>query len=137
MISLTSEYALRAMIYLAQHSDRWPVSGKEIAAGAGIPAKYLSTILSNLVRDGVLESTRGKSGGFRMVKPSTKTYLIDVLAPFEQLDQRRCPFGNAQCGDDDPCLAHERWKKVVNSFHQFLVNTTVHDIAVRRRTTRV
>ena len=133
MISLTSEYALRAMIYLAQHADRWPVSGKEVAQGAGIPAKYLSTILSNLVRDGVLESTRGKSGGFRMVKPPKLTFLIDVLAPFEQLDQGRCPFGNTRCGDDDPCLAHHRWKKVVNSFHQFLHNTTVYDIAVQRR----
>lgn len=136
MLSLTSEYALRALIHLAQHSDAWPIPGKEIAEQTGIPAKYLSTLLSSLVRVGVLESARGKSGGFQMVRSPKETRLSEVLSPFEQFEVRRCPFGNKQCSDGDPCRAHEQWKKVILSLQDFLSRTSVYDVAMRKRETR-
>lgn len=132
MLSLTSEYALRAMIHLAQRENEWPVTGKQIAREAGIPAKYLSKILGDLVRAGVLESTRGIGGGFRMSRPAKKLSLFEVLAPFESFQVRRCPFGNKQCGDENPCLAHDRWKKVVEAELSFLQGTSVLDVAVSR-----
>ena len=64
MLSVTGEYALRAMVYLARNSESWPISGPRIAEAAGVPRKYLSSILADLVRSGLLEGTRGKSGGF-------------------------------------------------------------------------
>ncbi|MFO0983339.1 MAG: Rrf2 family transcriptional regulator [Planctomycetota bacterium] len=133
MLSLTGEYALRALIFLAQNEKRWPVPGKEIAARAGVPAKYLSMILSELVRTGVLESTRGKSGGFRLVKSSKATPLWDVVAPFEQLQRMRCPFGNQKCSDHSPCLAHSQWKKIKDVLHEFLQKTSLWDVAVQKK----
>lgn len=129
MISLTGEYALRALIYMAQNSERWPIAGREIAEGAGVPAKYLSTILSELARQEILDSTRGKSGGFRMVRSPAKTFLYEVLAPFESYHRRRCPFGNDRCSDHDPCLAHENWKMVNSALQDFLRQTSIQDIA--------
>lgn len=130
MLSLTSEYALRAMIHLARHEEQWPIPGREIARQADVPAKYLSKVLGDLVRAGVLEGTRGLGGGFRLARTAKRTFLFDVLAPFESFDHRRCPFGNQQCGDDHPCLAHDRWKKVVETQQRFLQTTSVHAIAV-------
>lgn len=130
MLTLTSEYALRATIYLAQRADDWPIPGRVIAQQTGVPAKYLSAILRDLVRAGVLTSTRGKNGGFRMAQPPAKTMLLRVLAPFERLGPERCPFGNIHCSDGDPCLAHAEWKKVLESRMRFLGRTSVQQVAM-------
>lgn len=132
MLSLTSEYALRAMIHLAQHVEEWPIPGKLIAEQAEIPPKYLSKVLGDLVRARVLASSRGIGGGFRMVRPPKKVSLMDVLRPFEQFEHRRCPFGNKECGEDEPCLAHDRWKRVLEAKQGFLRKTSVYDVAVRQ-----
>ncbi len=130
MLTRTSEYALRALIYLTQNESDWPISGRTIAENAGIPAKYLSKILGDLVKCGVLQSFPGKTGGVQPSKPPNKTMLRDVLAPFEQFENRRCPFGSLECSDDHPCLAHNRWKHVVGSQDRFLRVTSVYDVAV-------
>ncbi len=131
MLTLTSEYALRALIYLAQHADSWPIPGRRIAEHADIPPKYLSKILGDLVRFGVLESSPGKTGGFRLRNSAKETKLYEVLSPFEQFDRRRCPFGNNECSDDNPCLAHSKWKQVVELEQRFLRETTIHEVAIR------
>jgi len=131
MLTRTSEYALRAMIHLAQCEEEWPVPGREIASRAGVPAKYLSKILRDLVRARVLESAPGKSGGFRMQLAPAKTTLLQVLSPFEQFEYRRCPFGNQQCSNENPCIAHEQWKKVIETQQRFLKRMTVAEISAR------
>lgn len=133
MISLTGEYALRAMIFLAQNRDEWPISGARIAEKAGIPRKYLSAILADLVRAGLLEGMRGKSGGFRMIRPAKKIRVCDVIAPFEPTNANRktCPFGNTNCSDQDPCSAHARWKEVNAGLSRFLERTSLEDVALK------
>lgn len=129
MLSRTSEYALRALIHLTQREEEWPISGSRIAAGTGIPPKYLSKILGDLVRAGVLNSSPGKTGGFRLKRSAKKVSLLDVLAPFEQFEHRRCPFGNEECSDLRPCRAHDQWGKVIETQLKFLSKTTIGDIA--------
>lgn len=131
MLSRTSEYALRALIHLTQNEKDWPISGARIAGEASIPPKYLSKILSDLARAGVLESFPGKTGGFRLGRPSKQLSLYEILAPFEQFERRRCPFGNQECSELNPCGAHDQWKKVIENEQRFFLKTTVHDIALR------
>ncbi len=130
MLTLTSEYALRAMIYLTRHDGECHVPGWRIAEHAAIPPKYLSKILSDLVRCGVLKSSRGKTGGFRMRRSPRCTSLHEILKPFEQHDNRRCPFGNDRCGGEHPCLAHDNWSKVIEAKRRFLGETTIYDVAI-------
>ena len=134
MISLTSEYALRAMIFLARNTDDWPIAGREIAAEARIPRKYLSAILGDLVRAGILRSSPGAGGGFRMVRPPKEIMLSDVLAPFEPIlaNRRPCPFGNEVCSDEDACAGHDGWKKVRETYSRFLEKTSVYDVTFMR-----
>jgi len=132
MLSRTSEYALRALICMARQDAGRTVSCKRIAALTDIPPKYLSKVLGDLVRVGVLASSRGKSGGFRMARRPQETRLLEVLVPFEQFG-RRCPFGQERCSDEDPCLAHDQWKRVLEAQHRFLSRTSVYDIAVKKR----
>ncbi len=134
MISRTGEYALRAMIFLARHREEWPISGPRVAREAGIPSKYLSSILADLVRAGLLEGTRGKSGGFRMTRKPGKIRLSEVVAPFEPVDAARkyCPFGNTVCSNKDPCAAHEQWTEVKASVARFLENMTLETVALKK-----
>jgi Rrf2 family protein len=133
MLSVTGEYALRAMVFLARNHDSWPIPGPRIAEAAGVPRKYLSSILADLVRTGLLEGTRGRSGGFQMTRPAKAVSLAEVVAPFEPMTANRksCPFGNRICSDKDPCSAHERWKEVNAALTRFLEETTLQDVAVK------
>ncbi len=133
MLSKSSEYALRALIYLTRKQGDWPIPGRDIAREAGIPEKYLSKILGDLARAGVLEANRGKSGGFRLARAAEAIRLQDVLSPFERFDRRRCPFGNEECSDEEPCLAHDAWKRVIETFQKFLQTTSVADVSIKSR----
>lgn len=136
MLSLTAEYALRAMIYLAQHSDECPIPGRRIAAESQIPPNYLATVLGDLVRAGVLQGSPGKGGGFSLARRSRDIRLNEVLASFEPIlaNRRPCPFGKEVCSDEDPCAAHKQWKRVRETYTRFLERNTVYDVAFLRRT---
>ena len=138
VLSITSEHALRAMVYLAEHIDDWPLPGRTIAQEASIPHKYLSAILSDLARAGVLNSSPGPGGGFSMARLPEEIMLAEVVAPFEPLPVKRspCPFGNADCDNVDPCAAHERWQKVRETYSSFLEETSVFDATYKRRNRR-
>ncbi len=138
MLSLTGEYALRAMVYLAQHIDDWPIPGQTIAKETKIPRRYLSSILSNLTRAGILHSSPGTGGGFRMARSSEEVMLSELVAQFEPIpaNRRPCPFGNEVCSDTDPCGAHEHWQKVRETYSKFLEETSVYDASSKRRNRR-
>ncbi len=133
MLSVTGEYALRAMVYLAENIEKGRISASRIAQTAGVPHKYLSAILADLVRAGLLDGTRGRSGGFQMKRAPRSVSLAQVVAPFEPIAAKRksCPFGNQVCSDRNPCSAHEQWKAVKSAYAQFLGETTLQDVAAR------
>jgi Rrf2 family protein len=102
---------------------------KEISKNGHIPSKYLSKVLRDLVHAGVLTSTRGIGGGFRLRRKPDKLKLLDVVRPFDDVPSRsRCPLGHNRCADDTPCPMHQQWKPVKESFRTLLETTTVADI---------
>ena len=75
MLSQKTRYAIRAMQYLADRHGEGPVQLPEIALAQNIPAKFLTTILSELTRLGIVASLRGKDGGYWLaVSPIDITY---------------------------------------------------------------
>ncbi|MFQ5411895.1 MAG: RrF2 family transcriptional regulator, partial [Phycisphaerae bacterium] len=119
-------------------TDEQRVPGNQIAEHTQVPKKYLSKILGDLVRAGILDSAPGKTGGFRLLRSPKEIYLFEVLAPFEPVLARRrpCPFGNSVCSDDDPCVGHERWSEVRETYSRFLQGTSIHDISAHRKQRR-
>ena len=129
MFSKTAEYALRAVAAIARVDDDRPVLAKEIANEGQIPSKYLSKVLRDLVKAGILSSSRGIGGGFRLRRRAETLKLLDVVRPFDDIvASKRCPFGNARCSDDRPCTMHEQWKPVKQAFETLLEDTTVSEI---------
>ena len=126
MISQTAEYALRAVLHLAQHADDKPVSVDAVAEALDIPRNYLSKILHTLAKDGVLTSLRGPGGGFNLSVPSDELCLLDVINPFDRLnDRRQCLLGRKECSDDTPCPAHHSWRDVSDQVTDFFSHTTI------------
>lgn len=129
MLSQTAEYALRAVLYLAERAGVRTVRVGEMAEALGIPRNYLSKILHLLARAGVLASTRGKTGGFQLAVPAERLRLHEIIAPFDRIDERRrCLLGRPQCSDRTACLAHTRWKEVADTVATFFRETTVADL---------
>lgn len=133
ILSQTSEYALRAATLLAQHAEPGPLDVAVLAEALGIPRNYLSKTLSQLVRAGVLESVRGKHGGFRLAQLAANLTLYDVVEPFEHFaETRRCLLGQSVCNDRQPCAAHEGWKAIGERIVRFFRRTTLADLARSR-----
>lgn len=130
MLSQTAEYALRAVLYLAQQTGDRPVRVGQMAQALRLPQNYLSKTLHILARSGVLISARGKSGGFQLAVPPERLTLLSIIAPFDRIDeQRRCLLGRPQCSDRSACAAHTRWKEVAEKVAEFFRDTTVADLS--------
>lgn len=128
MLSQTAEYALRAALWLAEHPDE-PVRVGDLARALNVPQNYLSKTMHQLARAGVLQSARGKHGGFRLSRQPSAIPLLEIVQPFERLDENRaCLLGQAVCSDAAPCQAHHRWKQVKEITAAFFRETTLADL---------
>lgn len=133
MLSRTSEYALRAVVFITHEGGDRPVLASDVAQHAQVPLKYLQKVLRELVRAGVLCSVRGLGGGYGLAKTPQQTSLVEVLGPFEpRLRSSACPFGNPQCGIAHPCPIHHRWEPIMAAYRHFLESTTLGDLAQTR-----
>jgi Rrf2 family protein len=129
VLSQTAEYALRAALYIAEHGDAEPYTVTQLAGALRIPQNYLSKTMHILARQGVLTSSRGMHGGFRLARPADRIPLLDVIRPFDQLEARRqCLLGRPTCSDATPCAAHARWKDLADTTTAFFRDTTLADI---------
>jgi Rrf2 family protein len=132
MISITSEYALRALCCLAAAAQRRDESilGRDLARQAEVPANYLAKILLNLRRAGMVSTARGTRGGYRLNRPAARIYLKEIVELFEGTSVlTACVLGRGrQCGIELCCSAHGAWHEVRTAYNHFLTATTLADI---------
>jgi Rrf2 family protein len=129
VLSQTAEYALRATLAIAAQPDGEPMGAARLAEALKVPQNYLSKTLHQLARAGVLESTRGKLGGFRLASPADRITLKEVVSPFDDITGRRvCLLGRPVCSDNTACAAHAHWKEVSEVTARFFRETTVADL---------
>jgi Rrf2 family protein len=132
MLSRTSTYALRALTFLAGSSpDAWHLN-RHIARELGLPPQFLTKILSTLVAEEILESQRGRAGGFRLARPASRISLLEVVEPFDRLVSREvCMLGQKSCSDEFPCPLHAEWKEISRSLSELLRKTSLAQLAGR------
>jgi len=129
ILSATAEYAVRAVVYLARDGTGGPVQAQALAEATDVPISYMRKVLHELVRAGVLESTRGKHGGFRLAVRPEKLQLLTVVSRFDRIRPgKRCLLGRQECSDQDPCPVHDRWKAAAEEVASFFSETTVADV---------
>jgi Rrf2 family transcriptional regulator, iron-sulfur cluster assembly transcription factor len=126
MLNQSADYALRAVLYVAQRTDDGSCSADVVAAATGIPRNYLGKVLHALTQAHVLTSIRGPNGGFRLAQPAELLSLADVVEPFQKLPSRQvCLRGNRECDSADPCESHRRWQDMADRITSFFRDTTV------------
>ena len=69
MLSQRTRYTIRALLHLADRYGEGPVQMSEIAAAQKIPPKFLTVMLSQMIREGLVASRRGREGGYWLAKP--------------------------------------------------------------------
>jgi Rrf2 family protein len=131
MMSTTAQYALRALSQLSRQADGQPVLGRELARGTNIPANYLSKLMWQLRKAGLVSATRGAKGGYRLERPAGQVRLIEVIEVFDRVRaQPPCLTGRGEaCCDRRPCAIHQAWKKVRDVYLDFLEGTTLADLS--------
>lgn len=129
MLSTTVEYAMRSLSCLARAPEGEALLGRELAELADVPANYLSKILLVLKRAGIVEATRGTGGGYRLARPAVEIVLGEVVELFDPPRAHPgCFLGRRECSDEDPCAAHDNWRRVRTAYLDFLQNTTLDQI---------
>jgi Rrf2 family protein len=115
-------------------ADGHPVRAHEIAETLALPANYLAKILQTLARAGVLESERGRRGGFRLARDPSEIRLIDVVESFDDLGrERRCLLGRGTCGEAGGCPAHKEWLDASAPAFRFFETRTLADLMVGQK----
>ncbi|MBX3472964.1 MAG: Rrf2 family transcriptional regulator [Planctomycetes bacterium] len=130
MFSQASEYALRALTELARSDQRDWVLTSQLAAQLDIPIHYLAKVLQVLARRGMLESQRGRQGGFRLARSPADITAWDVASELDDAKALHgCIMGESECSDETACPLHALWKTIRDRFIRMLQTTTLRDLA--------
>ncbi|MHA6696215.1 RrF2 family transcriptional regulator [Chryseobacterium sp. A321] len=112
MLSKTCEYALRALIYLAKHSnENEKINIKEISQNIDSPELFIAKILQQLCRENFVQSTKGRSGGYYLANHQLETNLAQII---KAIDGEKlftgCGLGLYECSESSPCPIHHKYK---------------------------
>ena len=107
------EYALQAILLMAASEDDCVCPAEEISNKLNIPKEFISKILQSLTDSGLVESKKGKGGGFKLAKQPSKIKLIDIVEAVDGLESfNTCVLGFPNCSDKNPCPVHNKWGKL-------------------------
>jgi len=127
MISQTAEYALRAIVHLAQTHPR-PQTAAAIAERTRVPVPYLSKVMQSLARAGFVSSQRGLHGGFTLVRRAATFSVLDVISAVEPLHHiQRCPLDLAG-HDDHLCMLHSCLEKAMQQMEEVYAGTSIEKL---------
>ena len=129
MLSSTSDYALRAVLFLARDREGRSRRADEIADATAAPRNYLAKTLNALAKAGIVASARGPQGGFVLACDPAALTVARVVDCFDEpRPQRRCMLGTAPCDPARPCSAHNRWTAMTHERRNAFVTTTIADL---------
>ena len=135
-VSQKLEYAMRAMIELAQHrDDDMLVSARQIAERQQVPLRFLEQQLGALSRAGLVESFRGAGGGCRIARDPATITVAEIADAIEgQIYPVFClEPSDHTCFADSRCGLQGFWADVANAVQRVFEGTTVADLAARHR----
>lgn len=119
MITNASKYAIRAVVYLAEHASvDNKLGSKEVAENVDLPQYFIAKILQQLAKGGLINSIKGPKGGFYLDKKRLQNTMLDVIHYVDEEDVfSGCFMGLKQCSDEQPCPVHH----IVSPFKQELL----------------
>lgn len=130
LFNKTTEYGVRAMIYLAQQGPNTACSVKTIARDLRAPFHFLAKILQALGEAGLLITARGVGGGVRLARPANAISLRDIVVAIEGESLfTTCLLGLPGCGEAAPCAFHSEWSKKRRQLDTLFARATLERLA--------
>lgn len=124
------DYAVRAMLDIARHWNGKPRKAREIAASMDIPAGFVRQVLAGLVSQGLLGSTAGPKGGYRLARPPEEITLLDIIEPREHYrSPDKCILRGGPCDWSGACPVHDAWSIAQLAFAQSLDATSLAQLS--------
>ncbi len=125
----SSEYAIRCLVYMAVNGNE-VCSVKTLSDALDIPYKFLGRLMSRLGGAGIVTSSHGKHGGYRIARPLDQVRLADIIDIVEGLENyERCILGFETCDDENPCPLHDQWKGHKEGILHMITDVTLEDMA--------
>lgn len=122
VITRASEYAIRAIIYLARHDQNKIVYKKDICRDQEITPAFLTKILQPLIRKGIVGSQRGVGGGFFLIKKAEEITLLDIVEAEEgEIFLNQCLNTVSPCERETECAVHDAWETIKTELKSSLV----------------
>ena len=125
----TTQYALRLLNYINVANTKQLYSAKFLSEELGINYKFLTSIMTKLVKAELIESIRGREGGFKLLKDPKQIYIIDIITLFDDSFQKEsCILGIDKCDEGKKCSMHDRWIKPKKMVYELFETTTLEDL---------
>jgi len=134
VITRATEYAVRALLYLAQQPKSQIVLKKDICHTQDVTPAFLTKILQPLIKMGIVGSQRGVGGGFYLIKDPEEVTLLDVVMAQEgDLYLNICLEEEGICNRDRFCPTHDVWREVREGMMASLARYTLAELARREK----
>jgi Rrf2 family protein len=131
-ISSRTEYGIRVLLTLARTDDGTCLSLAEIARREKLPHAFLEQLVGDLRRAGLVSSTRGVTGGYRLARPAAQIAMTDAVRALDGplLEMPCAGAGDIEhCDRPQPCSVHEVFQRVYESLSASLGATTLAEVA--------
>lgn len=136
LFSTKAEYGVRLMVELGRQPGSAPVSLGAVAAAENLPLSYLEHLVAKLRNAGLVDSTRGAHGGYRLAREAADITMQEVVEALEgQIAPMECfhetPEGRVLCShesDDQACSTKLLWTRVQSGVTRALAGTTLKEL---------
>ncbi|ADZ90482.1 Fe-S cluster assembly transcriptional regulator IscR [Marinomonas mediterranea] len=131
-LTTKGRYAVTAMLDLALHSDKGPVSLSDISARQGISLSYLEQLFAKLRKQSLVSSVRGPGGGYLLSRERSDIFVAQIVdAVNESVDATGCR-GRSDCQGGTTCLTHHLWCDLSDQIHDFLSGISLEKLVQRK-----
>ena len=129
-ISRDTDYAVRALVFMARSSKKGVITVDEIVEEEALPERFLRRILQNLVKEKILVSHKGKKGGFSFSEPPADIKLTDIIKVFQgKVDLTNCLLKGRICPNVKRCVLRKRLKNIGRSVDRELKSVNIASLA--------
>jgi Rrf2 family iron-sulfur cluster assembly transcriptional regulator len=131
-LTTKGRYAVTAMLDLAVHATKGPITLADISQRQGISLSYLEQLFSKLRKRDLVASARGPGGGYRLSRDATEINVAEVIAAVdEKVDATRCG-GQGNCQNGEECLTHQLWTDLSEQLYDFLNGISLGQLVQKR-----
>jgi len=129
-LSNSSKYAIRILSYMATEQEHKLLNATQLAQALQIPYKFLTKIMTEIVKSGIVTSIRGRDGGYKFKKPTSKIIINEILDIFhDSIKDEQCVLGIGFCNGICKCSLHDQWMEPKLLMQKMFRESSLEDIA--------